>query len=185
MPSILEDAEVNLTPRMRWLIDHLWQEWKTLEADISEVTGRIEAIAHQDASCQRLLTVPGVGALVSTAMIAAIGNGAAFSRGREFAAWLGLVPKQYSTGGKSRLLGISKRGNAFLRRLFIHGARSVFLHLNREQHRTGAWMTQLESRPHPNVAVVALANKLARIAWADLARGDNCRGLPISVAAAC
>ncbi len=107
MAAILEDAETNLTPRMRYLLDRLWQEWKSVELEIEELSEQIEAIAQQDAACQRLLTVPGVGPLVSTAMIAAVGNGSAFRKGREFAAWLGLVPKQHSTGGKSRLLGIS------------------------------------------------------------------------------
>jgi transposase len=99
-------------------------------------------------------------------MIAAVGNGSAFTKGREFASWLGLVPRQHSTGGKNRLLGISKRGNPYLRRLFIHGARSVFMHLNRQEHRIGYWLDELEARTHRNVAVGALANKLARIAWA-------------------
>jgi len=172
MPSILEDAEVSLTPRMRDLLDRLWQEWKSVELQIEELSGLIQAIAQQDAACQRLLTVPGVGPLVSTAMVAAVGNGSEFRKGREFAAWLGLVPKQHSTGGKSKLLGISKRGNPYLRRLFVHGARSTFLHLNRENHRIGSWMNQLEARTHQNVAIVALANKLARIAWAVLAKGE-------------
>lgn len=173
MPAILEDAGASLTPRMRYLLDHLWQEWKSVEIEIEELDRQIEAIAQQDAACRRLRTVPGVGPLVSTAMIAAVGNGSAFNKGREFAAWLGLVPKQHSTGGKSRLLGISKRGNPYLRKLFIHGARSVFLHLNRDNHRMGAWIDQLEARTHRNVVVVALANKLARIAWAVLAKGDD------------
>jgi transposase len=178
MAAILEDAETNLTPRMRYLLDRLWQEWKSVELEIEEMSGQIELIAQQDAACQRLLTVPGVGPLVSTAMIAAVGNGSAFRKGREFSAWLGLVPKQHSTGGKSRLLGISKRGNPYLRRLFIHGARSAFLHLNRKNHRIGSWMNQVEARTHRNVAIVALTNKLARIAWAVLAKGDLYCAMP-------
>ena len=113
MPSMLENAYQNLTPRMRNLLDHLWQEWKCLNCDIEEVSDELEAIACQDAACQRLRQIPGVGPLVSTATVAAIGNGAAFQRGREFAAWLGLIPRQHSTGGKARLLGIqntSQRG---------------------------------------------------------------------------
>jgi transposase len=156
MAAILEDAETNLTQRMRYLFNRLWQEWKSVELEIEEMSGQIELIAQQDAACRRLLTVPGVGPLVSTAMIAAVGNGSAFRKGREFSAWLGLVPKQRSTGGKSLLLGISKRGNPYLRRLFIHGARSAFLHLNREHHSIGAWMNQVEARTHRNVAIVAL-----------------------------
>lgn len=183
MPELLEDAEQNLSPRMRRLLDHLWQEWKGLEAQIEELSDEIADIASQDAACRRLLSVPGVGPLVATAMVAAIGNGSAFAKGRDFAAWLGLVPKQYSTGGKARLLGISKRGNAYLRRLFIHGARSVVLCLNRENHSIGNWMDQLESRTQRNVLVVAVANKLARIAWAVLAKGEIYRATPAAAAA--
>ncbi|MGH9547464.1 MAG: transposase [Terriglobales bacterium] len=124
------------------------------------------------------MDVPGVGSLVATALVASVGNGAAFGKGREFAAWLGLVPRQHSTGGKPKLLGISKRGHPYLRRFFIHGARSVAMHLNRDEHAIGAWMNQLESRAHHNVFVVALANKLARIAWAVLAKGKIYRPAP-------
>lgn len=104
-----------------------------------------------------------------------MGNGSALAKGREFAAWLGLVPREYSTGGKPRLLGISKRGNSYLRKLFIHGARSVVAHANRDRHVLGPWINQLEARTHRNVLVVALANKLARIAWAVLSTGEEFR----------
>ena len=182
MPEILEDAEQNLSSGMRRLLGRLWQEWKDLEAQIEGLSDEINLVASQDAACQRLLDVPGVGPLVATAMVAAIGNGSAFTKGREFAAWLGLVPKQYSTGGKARLLGISKRGNGYLRRLFIHGARSVVLCLNRSNHAIGNWINQLESRTQHNVLVVAVANKLARIAWAVLAKGETYRAAPAVVA---
>jgi transposase len=121
MPALLEDADQNLTPRMRRLLDHLWQEWKCLNSDIERTSDEIDVIASEDAACQRLRQIPGVGPLVATATVAAIGNGAAFRKGREFAAWLGLIPRQHSTGGKARLLGISKRGSIYLRRMFIHG----------------------------------------------------------------
>jgi transposase len=172
IPELLEDAEQKLSPSMRRLIDRLWQEWKALEEQIEALSGEIDSIASQDEACQRLRDIPGVGPLVSTALVAAIGNGAAFTKGREFAAWLGLVPKQHSTGGKAWLLGISKRGNSYLRRLFIHGARSIVMSLNRDNHAMGKWMNQLEARTHRNVLVVAVANKLARIAWAVLAKGE-------------
>jgi transposase len=113
---------------MQRLLLQLWQEWRELEVQIEATTGEIERIANQDVACQRLLDVPGVGPLVATALVAAVDNGSAFARGRDFAAWLGLVPRQSSTGGKPRLLGISKRGNPYLRRLFVHGARSVICH---------------------------------------------------------
>ncbi len=171
MPGILEDAEQNLTPRMRNLLHRLWQEWKQLQSDITEVSEEIERISNQDEGCRRLRQIPGVGPLVSTATVAAIGNGAAFRKGREFAAWLGLVPRQHSTGGKAKLYGISKRGNIYLRRMFIHGARAVLLRVKYDTGGFGQWVHQLEARAPRNKVVVAIANKLARIAWAVLFRG--------------
>ena len=180
MPVILEDAEENLTSRMRNLLAHLWQEWKSLNTDIEGVSQEIDGIADQDAACQRLRRIPGVGPLVATATVAAIGNGAAFHKGREFAAWLGLIPRQHSTGGKARLLGISKRGNIYLRRMFIHGARAMLLRVKYDTGRLGEWARQLELRVPRNKAVVAVANKLARIAWAVLASGNEYRNLAIA-----
>jgi transposase len=110
MPDILENAEANLTPRMRNLVSLLWSEWKDLEQQIVGMNQAIEQIASSDPACQRLRQIPGIGPLVATAIVAAIGNGAAFHKGREFSSWLGLVPRQHSTGGKARLFGISKRG---------------------------------------------------------------------------
>jgi transposase len=173
MGMILEDAELGLSPLMRPLLEQLWQEWKTLESQIEAISRQIETIAEEDAACQRLQQIPGVGPLIATAMIAAVGNGSAFVKGREFAAWLGLVPRQHSTGGKAKLLGISKRGNPYLRCLFIHGARSIFTQARRDRLALDAWMRQLEGRRHRNVAIVAVANKLARIAWAVLAKGES------------
>jgi transposase len=173
MPLILEEAELNLSPLICQLLHQLWQEWKTVEEQIEAISRTIERIADRDAACQRLQQIPGVGPLVATAMVAAIGNGSAFIKGRDFAAWLGLVPRQHSTGGQAKLLGISKRGNPYLRRLFIHGARSILTVANREKIAFGAWIKQLESHVHRNVAIVAVANKLARIAWAVLARAET------------
>jgi hypothetical protein len=112
---------------MRRLLDFLWQEWKGLQSQIESLNTDLEQIASSDPSCVRLQQIPGVGPLISTAVVSAIGNGAAFKKGREFAAWLGLVPRQWSTGGKAKLLGISKRGNPYLRKMFIHGARAAVL----------------------------------------------------------
>jgi transposase len=179
LPLILEDAELNLSPLLRQLLDQVWQEWKALALQIEATSRQIETIAADDLACQRLQQIPGVGPLVATAMVAAVGNGSAFVKGRDFAAWLGLVPRQHSTGGKSKLLGISKRGNPYLRRLFIHGARSVLTQAKREQLDFSGWINQLEQRMHRNVAVVALANKLARIAWAVLAKGANYHWPPV------
>jgi transposase len=175
MPAMLEDADQNLTPRMRNLLDRLWLEWKQLESDIETASDEIERIAGEDEACKRLRQIPGVGPLVSTATVAAIGNGAAFRKGREFAAWLGLVPRQHSTGGKARLFGISKRGNIYLRRMFIHGARAVLLRVKYDTGGLGRWVHQLEARAPRNVVTVAIANKLARIAWAVLAKGEDYR----------
>jgi transposase len=180
MPSLLADAEEKLSPRMFKMIAQLWAEWQHLEAQLEEIDREVALIANQDAACRRLLDVRGVGPLVATALVSAVGNGSAFCKGRQFSAWLGLVPKQQSTGGKPKLLGISKRGNPYLRCLFIHGARSVLMHCGR-QNRLGEWITQLELRSKRNVAAVALANKLARIAWAVLASGNEYQCMPPSI----
>jgi len=175
MPEILENAENNLTPQMRNLLELLWEEWKMVEQQIGVLSHELERIADADAGCSRIQQIPGIGPVVATAIVAAIGNGAAFRKGREFAAWLGLVPRQYSTGGKARLLGISKRGNPYLRKILVHGARAAVLRIKRDQAPIGAWMDALERRAHRNVLIVAFANKLARIAWAVLSTGEPYR----------
>jgi transposase len=175
LADILEDAENGLSGTMRQLISRLRNHWQQLEAQVEECARDIELIVQRNHDCQRLLTVPGIGPLGATALIAAVGNATTFRKGRELAAWLGLVPRQRSTGGQSTLLGIGKRGNTYVRRLFIHGARSVFQHLKRDSHDLGPWMTQLEKRAHKNVVIVAIANKMARIAWAVLSRQENYR----------
>ena len=148
MPEILENADANLTPRMRNLVSLLWNEWKDLEQQIVSMNAEVEQIASSDPACQRLRKVPGIGPLVATAIVAAIGNGAAFHKGREFASWLGLVPRQHSTGGKARLFGISKRGNSYLRKILVHGARSAVLRVKRERSPFGGWLDALEQRSH-------------------------------------
>jgi transposase len=116
------------------------------------------------------MSIPGIGPVGATVLIAAAGHGQQFRKARDLAAWLGLVPQQYSTGGKSQLLGISKRGNRYLRRLLIHGARSCVLHLDRSRDRLGIWLSQLQARMHINKVVVALAAKIARIVWVILTK---------------
>ena len=137
-----------------------------------------------DARCRQLRQIPGFGPLVSTATVAAIGNGAAFRRGRDFAAWVGVVPRQYSTGGKQKLYGISKRGNVYLRRMLIHGARSVLLRVKYDSGGFGQWVHRLGQRAPRNKVVVAIANKLARIAWAVLSGGRDYRHQPLRQLAA-
>jgi transposase len=183
MADVLENAEADLTPMMRNLIDMLWEEWKIVEQQIEELTDKLEQISASDAGCCRIRKIPGIGPIVATAIVAAIGNGAAFRKGRDFAAWLGLVPRQYSTGGKAKLLGISKRGNIYLRKVLIHGARAAAIRIKRDRFSIGTWMDALEARAPRNVLVVAMANKLARIAWAVLSSGEDYRPLP-SISAA-
>ena len=183
LPAVIEDAEQNLTPRLRWLLDRLWQEWKQTEIEIKALTEEIERISNEDARCRQLRQIPGFGPLVSTATVAAIGNGSAFRRGRDFAAWVGVVPRQCSTGGKQKLLGMSKRGNVYLRRMLIHGARSVLFRVKYETGGFGQWVHRLAQRAPRNKVVVAIANKLARIAWAVLSSGRDYRHQPLELAA--
>ena len=170
LPELLEDAENDLSAPIRRILHKLYQRWQSIEEGVSESDRDIKQIAANRDDCRRLLTIPGLGPLNATALVAAIGNGQEFKNGREVAAWLGLVPRQHSTGGQTKLLGVTKRGNPYLRKLLIHGARSVTLHTHRDRHRIGLWLNQLESRTHRNVAVVAMANKLARISWAVLTK---------------
>ena len=130
-------------------MDRLWQEWKGLQLQIETLNSELEQIASSDPSCVQIKPDPPESVpWVSTAVVSAIGNGAAFKKGREFAAWLGLVPRQWSTGGKAKLLGISKRGNPYLRKMFIHGARAAVLRVKREGSSLGKWMSGLETRTH-------------------------------------
>ena len=170
LPGVLGDESNELSPAMRALLGELWNEFKALDDRVAAVSQQIEALAARDETARRLTSIPGIGPLGATALLAAVGDGKQFRRGRDLAAWLGLVPKQYSTGGKPTLLGISKRGNPYVRRLLIHGARSCLLHLDRHHDRLGVWLDRLSVRMHPNKVVVALANKIARIAWTVLTR---------------
>ena len=184
LPTVVEDAEQNLTPRLRWLLDRLWQEWKQTEIDIETITDEMERISNEDERCRRLRQIPGFGPLVSTATVAAIGNGAAFRRGRDFAAWVGVVPRRYSTGGKPKLFGMRKRGNIYLRRMLIHGARAVLFRIQYDTGGLGPWVHRLSQRAPRNKVVVAIANKLARIAWAVLSSGKDYRHQPLLQSAA-
>ena len=184
LPALIEDAEQNLSSRMRWLLQRLWQEWKQVERDIQAITEEIERIRNENALCRRLRQIPGFGPLVSSATVAAIGNGAGFRRGRDFAAWVGVVPRQYSTGGKQKLFGISKRGNIYLRRMLIHGARAVLFRIKYDIGGFGQWVHRLVQRAPRNKVVVAIANKLARMAWAVLSSGKDYQLQPPQMTAA-
>src|SRR6202007_2286199 len=156
------------------IIGDLMADWKYLDERIERGTDEIEALAHADEGCQQLITVPGIGPIISSAMVAAIGNGAAFCKGRDFAAWLGLVPKQRSTGDRTILGRISKRGNRYLRTLLMQAARVILLRpANWAKHSFGPWLTAAANRLHHNVLATALANKLARIAWTVLVQARS------------
>jgi transposase len=171
LAAMLDEGEgLPLSPRVRALVADMRAEWRELDRRIGAFDDEFAARARSDEAARRLATIPGIGVLNATALLAAIGTGEAFRRGRDLAAWLGLVPRQASTGGRAKLLGISKRGNKYLRKLLIHGARSVLRPLSRSATPLGAWLRGLLARAHVNTAVVALANKLARIAWAVLSR---------------
>jgi transposase len=175
LPLILEDADAKLSGAVRMLLAQLKLDLDQLAVRIDEADGVIKKTAHENEACRRLVAIPGIGPVTATALIAAIGNGGAFQKGREFAAWMGVVPREHSTGGKQKLLGISKRGNSYLRRLFVQGARAVLQQRTKQSSGLSTWLAQLTSRTHRNVAAVALANKLARIAWAVLAKNEQYR----------
>jgi transposase len=174
--TVLDDTDNALTPTMRLLLRRLRRQWKTLDTEIGEITKEINDIAKEDPNCQRIQKIPGIGLLGATAIVAAIGNGSGFRSGRQLAAWLGMVPRQHSTGGKTRLGHISKHGDTYIRTLLMHGARAVVQNLKRERHRFGEWLSQLELRAHKNVVIGAVANKLVRIVWCVLSRGEDYRG---------
>jgi transposase len=174
LPDILATRTDVLSPRMVRIVENLAGDWSHLDERIENVTDEIEALARGDASCRQLMTVPGIGPIIASAMVAAIGNGTAFARGRDFAAWLGLVPKQMSTGDRTILGRITKRGNRYLRTLFMQGARVILLRpVNWAKHSFGLWLKVAAQRLHHNVLATALANKLARIAWTVLAQGRS------------
>jgi transposase len=165
-----EDSDA-LSPRIRRLIEDLRSEWRALDERIAAFDAEFVGMARNDEATRRLMTIPGIGTINATALAAAVGDARTFRRGRDMAAWLGLVPRQMTTGGKPRLLGISKRGNRYLRKSLIHGARAVLPYLVERETPLGRWARGLLVRAHKNIVVVALANKLARIAWAVLAHG--------------
>ena len=173
IPLWLEDAENGLTERFRGLLCGLWDDLKSLDRRVAELDGEIDRIAQSDPVVRRLQQLRGVGPMIATALVATVGDAQHFANGRQMAASLGLTPKQHSSGGKDRLLGISKRGDSYLRSLLIHGARSAIRTAAQKEDRLSQWVTALAARRHANVAAVALANKTARIAWAILKRGTN------------
>jgi transposase len=174
LPDILAKAADALSPRMMRIVEALAADWRGLDERIEAVSMEIQALAQKEEPCQRLMTVPGIGPLISTATVATIGTGDMFSKGRDFSAWLGIVPKQLSTGGRTILGKISKRGNKYLRMLFVQAARVVLLkQVNWERYGLKNWIEAAARRLPNNKLAIALANKLARIAWAVLHHGRN------------
>ena len=158
-----EDAK--LTPQSLRLFQQLLEELGALEARVATYDAQLTQVAQTHPVCQRLMTIPGLGELTATALVAAVSDAAQFKNGRQFAAWLGLVPRQHSTGGKVRLLGISKHGDSYLRKLLVHGARSCLRWVGRKRDRRSQWIQSLMERRGWNRTAVALANKNARVAW--------------------
>src|SRR4051794_29315323 len=174
LASVSADGDASgLGQRIRLLLDDMLDQWRALDSRIAALDDEFAEIARRDPAARRLATIPGVGVMNATALVAAIGDGRAFSRGRDLAAWVGLVPRQASTGGRPRLLGITKRGSKYLRKLITQGARSALPSLARTATPIGAWLRGLLSRAHGNTVVVALAAKLIRIAWALLRNGTS------------
>jgi transposase len=172
--DILSSNCGTLSPRIVRLIIDLADDWRRLDDRIATVSAEIETLAEQDGSCQRLMTVPGIGPIISSAVVAAIGDGTGFKQGRDFGAWLGLVPKQESTGDRTILGKISKRGNKYLRTLFVQAAHVILARRPAAAMRgLWPWIEQASRRLHRNMLAIALANKLARIVWAVLARGHE------------
>ena len=174
LPNILATRTDALSPRMLRILEDLSADWRRLDARIEDLSSEIEALARQDKGCERLMTVPGIGPIISSAMVAAIGTGDAFSKGRDFGAWLGLVPKQLSTGDRTILGSISRRGNRYLRTLFVQAAWVVLVKVGPkhwDRYGLKSWIEAARKRLHHNVLAIALANKLARIGWAVLHKG--------------
>jgi transposase len=185
LPGILEDPDNKLSGALRVLLTELRLEMQYLHRQIEESDKLIVRIANELEPCRRLVAIPGIGPVIATATIAAIGNGAAFRKGRGFAAWLGVVPGEHSTGGKQKLTDTSRRGNKYLRKLFVQGAHTVLQQRMKQVTALSAWLAQLTTRKRIQVAAVAMANKMARVVWAVLSKGEAYRppSLPQVIAA--
>lgn len=168
LPDILEDGENDLPGLFRRLLQRLGEHLKELDRQVSELDAQIQLWHRQHEGSCRLEQIPGIGPITASALVASIGDANSFKNGRQLAAWLGLVPRQHSSGGKTMLLGISKRGDGYLRTLLVHGARAVLRVAERKPNYEASWLAGLLKRRHPNVAAVALANKNARVVWALL-----------------
>jgi len=173
IPDILEDAENKLTALSRRHISSLYDELIELDKQLKELDAEIKALSNSKEECQRLETMTGIGSIIATAFYSSVGDGKAFKNGRHVSAWLGLVAKQYTTGDNPNLKGISKRGNTYLRTQLINGARAALVKSGNKNDKVSQWANSLRERLPFNKAVVALANKMARMAWAMLVKQEN------------
>ncbi|MCL1078883.1 IS110 family transposase [Parashewanella spongiae] len=173
LPFILEDAENELPDSVRGCLSDLQEELLHIKKKLNEIDVKIQQVSQQNSLCQQLMTMPGIGPIIATILYASMGDGNQFKNGRHFSAWLGIVPKQYITGDNPNLKGISKRGNAYLRKQLINGARSVITRVEKKNDRVSRWCQELKQRLPFNKAVVALANKMARMAWAMLNHNED------------
>lgn len=171
--QLIADEDNKLPQALRCTLSRLVERYKVIDKEVSEVEREIANFNRQSDNCKRMQSIPGVGLITSSFIEAWAGSCTQFKSARDFAAWAGLVPKQHSTGGKSNLLGISKRGNQTLRKYLIHGARSVIQWKLEENHAWSPWIKKLLCSKKKTVAVVAMANKLARIIWAVLTKEQN------------
>ena len=172
VPDILEDAENGLPETMRHLLKRLNDYLKKMSHQVEELELQIKLWHKENEASQKLEAIPGIGPITASAIVATVGNATEFKSGRQLSAWFGLVPKQYSSGGKQLLLGISKRGDTYLRTLLIHGARAV-IRLAENKTKPESWLCKLMVRRNKNIAAVTLANKNARIIWALLVKGKT------------
>ena len=178
VPELIEDADNGLPLAMRELLASEREELAHLDERVKQFDAPLDALVREDEACRRLQTIPGVGPKVASALVAAAGDGRAFGSGREFAAWLGLTPRQRSTGGRTVLGGISKRGDRYLRALLVHGARAALRVAPKREDRRSRWAVSVHGRRGANIAAVALANKTARTAWALLTREQSYHAQP-------
>ena len=180
--ELLDTDAVALSPRMVFLLGDMRTRWEELDRRIASFDAEFAAMARADVRARRLTDIPGIGVLNATALVAAVGDAATFAKGRDLAAWLGLVPRQATTGGRPKLLGITKRGSRYLRKMLIQGARSAMPSLAKSDTAIGAWLRGLLARSHSNVAVVALAAQMARTVWALLHHERSYKTIPVTTA---
>ena len=178
VPELIEDPRVEVPLQFKRVIEHLLEDIKRLNAEIKSLDLQIKQQLAEDDAGTRLMSIPGIGPIIASALIADVGDASNFRSARDFAASLGLVPRQFSTGGKTVLLGISKRGDKHLRTLLVQGSRALMVRINNRDDALGKWVRDLLARKHPNKVVCALANKLARIVWAVLVREESYKALP-------